>query len=91
MTGDSVVRTRLEELLDIFNNKFVDTDQGYVRLFFTRDSKQYFPDRDAHDSPYGLDCEARCLIMESAKLAGRVDDPKTLSLCSPWQITRHKL
>ncbi len=77
VTGDPVVRTRLEELLDIFNDKIVDVDQGYGRLFFTRDWKQYFPDGTAHDSAYGLDCEASWLIMESAKLVGRVNDPKT--------------
>lgn len=77
VTGDSLVRTRLEELLDIFNNKIVDVDHGYGRLFFTRDWKQSFPDARAHESEYGLDCEASWLIMESAKLVGRVNDPKT--------------
>ena len=77
VTGDSLVRRRLEELLDIFNNKIVDVNQGYGRLFFTRDWKQYFPDERAHESEYGLDCEASWLIMESARLVGRVNDPKT--------------
>lgn len=77
VTGDPVVRARLEELLDIFNNKIVDVNQGYGRLFFTRDWKPYVPDEAARDSAYGLDCEASWLIMESAKLVGRVNDPKT--------------
>lgn len=77
VTGDPVVRARLEELLDIFNDKIIDVNQGYGRLFFTRDWKQYFPNQAPHGSDYGLDCEASWLIMESAGLVGRANDPKT--------------
>ena len=76
-TGDTAVRARLEELLDIFTGKIVDADQGYGRLFFTRDWKPYNPDRAAPQSAYGLDLEASWLITESAKLVGRVNDPRT--------------
>ena len=64
-------------LLDIFTDKIVDVDQGYGRLFFTRDWKPYNRDGAAPQSAYGLDLEASWLIMESAKLVGRVNDPKT--------------
>jgi mannobiose 2-epimerase len=76
-TGDTTVRARLEELLDIFTDKIVDVEQGYGRLFFSRDWKPYDPDGAAPQSAYGLDLEASWLIMESAKLVGRVNDPKT--------------
>jgi mannobiose 2-epimerase len=77
ITGDATVRARLGELLDIFTDKIVDPDQGYGRLFFTRDWKPYNPGGAAPQSAYGLDLEASWLITESAKLVGRVDDPKT--------------
>jgi len=76
-TGDAAVRARVEELLDIFTDKIVDADQGYGRLFFTRDWKPYNPNGAAPRSAYGLDLEASWLITESAKLVGRVNDPKT--------------
>ncbi len=76
VTGDAVVRARLEELLDIFIDKIVDPDQGYGRLLFTRDWKPYNPDGAPPQSDYGLDLEASWLITESSKLVGRVNDPK---------------
>ncbi len=72
---DIEVRARVLELLDIFTNKIVDPDQGYGRLFFTRDWKPYNPDGAAPQSSYGLDLEASWLITESAKLVGRPNDP----------------
>ena len=77
VTGDAVVRARLEELLDIFVNKIVDVKQGYGRLYFTRDWKPFEPNGSAPQSDYGLDLEASWLIMESAKLVGRVNDATT--------------
>jgi mannobiose 2-epimerase len=76
-TGDAAVRVRLEELLDIFTGQIVDANHGYGRLFFTRDWKPYNPEGAAPQSAYGLDLEASWLIAESAKLVGRVNDPKT--------------
>jgi len=77
VTGDAAVRARLGELLDIFTDKIVDADQGYGRLFFTRDWKPYNPHGAAPQSAYGLDLEASWLITESAILVGRVNDAKT--------------
>lgn len=76
-TGDAAVRTRVEELLDIFTKKIVDSNQGYGRLYFTRDWTPYYPDDASHSSAYGLDLEASWLISESAKLVGRVNDAAT--------------
>jgi len=77
VTGDPTVRARLEEMLDIFTEKIIDVDKGYSHLFFTREWKPYDPEGGTPQSTYGLDLEASWLIMESAKLVGRVNDPKT--------------
>jgi cellobiose epimerase len=76
VTGDAAVRVRLEELLDIFTEKIVDPDQGYGRLYFSRDWQPYNPAGTAPQCAYGLDLEASWLLTESARLAGRVNDPK---------------
>jgi mannobiose 2-epimerase len=76
VTGDPVVRARVDELLNLFTDKIVDVNKRYGQLWFTRDWQQYTPEESSHESEYGLDCEASWLIMESAQLVGRMSDPK---------------
>jgi cellobiose epimerase len=76
VTGDSRVRARLNELLDIFVDKIIDTDIGYGRYYFTDDWKVADRDGDSKQSEYGLDLEASWLLVEAGEKVGRPQDPK---------------
>ena len=74
VTGDAQVRTRLEELLDIFVNKIIDTEVGYGRYYFNDDWSVADRDGDSKQCEYGLDLEASWLITEAAQRVGRQND-----------------
>lgn len=74
VTGDTQVRSRLEELLDIFVNKIIDTNVGYGRYYFHDDWSVADRDGDSKESEYGLDLEASWLIVEAAQRVGRQRD-----------------
>src|SRR5207249_9280964 len=76
VTGDARVRSRLEELLDIFVNKIIDTDTGYGRYYFREDWSVADRDGDSKECEYGLDLEASWLIVEAARRVGRPQDAK---------------
>lgn len=76
VSGDSRVRARLEELLDIFVNKIVDAEIGYGRYYFNEDWSVADRDGDSKQSEYGLDLEASWLMVEAAERVGRGQDPK---------------
>ncbi len=76
VTGDSRVRLRLNELLDIFVDKIVDAETGYGRYYFTDDWKVADRDGDSKQSEYGLDLEASWLLVKAAERVGRNQDPK---------------
>ena len=76
VTGDARVRARLNELLDIFVNKIIDTQKGYGRYYFTDDWKVADRDGDSNDCEYGLDLEASWLLTEAAERVGRNQDAK---------------
>jgi cellobiose epimerase len=76
VTGDSRVRLRLNELLDIFVDKIVDAETGYGRYYFTDDWKVADRDGDSKQSEYGLDLEASWLLVEAAERVGRNQDAK---------------
>ncbi len=76
VTGDARVRSRLEELLDIFVNKIIDTDTGYGRYYFHDDWSVADRNGDSKQCEYGLDLEASWLIVEAAQRVGRPQDAK---------------
>ncbi|HZS98968.1 MAG TPA: AGE family epimerase/isomerase, partial [Terriglobales bacterium] len=53
VTGDRQVRARLEELLDLFANKIIDSDIGYGRYYFHDDWSVADRDGDSKESEYG--------------------------------------
>ena len=75
VTGDSQVRARLEELLNLFVNRIIDADIGYGRYYFHDDWSVADRDGDSKESEYGLDLEASWLIVEAAQRVGRQQDP----------------
>lgn len=86
---DSLVRTRLEEMLQLIRDKIV-TDKGYLQLFFTYDWKPVtFRDSSEqsilkHKSldhvSFGHDVETAYLMQEASEiLYGKADD-KTLAI-----------
>jgi cellobiose epimerase len=76
VTGDARVRSRLEELLDIFVNKIIDSEIGYGRYYFNDDWSVSDRDGDSKQCEYGLDLEASWLIVEAAQRIGRPQDPR---------------
>jgi mannobiose 2-epimerase len=76
VTGDSRVRARLDELLDIFVNKIVDPEIGYGRYYFHDDWSVADRDGDSKQSEYGLDLEASWLLVQAAERVGRGQDAK---------------
>ncbi len=76
VTGDPEVKARLEELLDIFVNKIIDSEVGYGRYYFYDDWSVADRDGDSKQCEYGLDLEASWLIVEAAQRVGRPQDPK---------------
>ena len=76
VSGDPQVKARLEELLDIFVNKIIDSDIGYGRYYFHDDWSVADRDGDSKQSEYGLDLEASWLITEAAQRVGRQQDPR---------------
>ena len=75
VTGDSQVRARLEELLDLFVNKIIDADVGYGQYYFHDDWSVADRDGDSKESEYGLDLEASWLIRGSGTACGPAQDP----------------
>ena|SRR5215469_1879188 len=75
VTGDSQVKSRVNELLDIFANKIIDTEIGYGRFYFNDDWSVADRDGDSRQCEYGLDLEASWLITEAAHRVGRQNDP----------------
>jgi mannobiose 2-epimerase len=75
VTGDTRVRSRLQELLDLFVNKIVDAEQGYGRFYFTDDWRIADRGGDSKDCEYGLDLEASWLLVQAAERVGRNQDP----------------
>jgi mannobiose 2-epimerase len=73
VTGDPTVRKRVEELLNLCLNKIVDSQRGYLRLYFSNDWK---PAENSETSSYGHDIELSWLITESAEVLGRGNDPQ---------------
>ena len=76
VTGDVRVRARLEELLDIFVTKIIDTDAGYGRYYFNDDWSVADRDGDSKECEYGLDLEASWLLTEAAERVGRNQDQR---------------
>ena len=76
VTGEARVRSRLNELLDIFVNKIVDPENGYGRYYFTEDWKVADRKEDSKDCEYGLDLEASWLLTEAAERVGRNQDAR---------------
>ncbi len=76
VTGDQQVKTRLNELLDIFVNKIIDSEVGYGRYYFHDDWTVADRDGDSKQCEYGLDLEASWLIVEAAQRVGRQEDAK---------------
>jgi mannobiose 2-epimerase len=76
VTGDARVRSRFEELLDIFVNKIIDSELGYGRYYFNEDWTVNDRDGDSKQSEYGLDLEASWLLVEAAHRVGRQQDAR---------------
>jgi len=81
VTDEAGVRGRLEELLDIFAEKVVDTQRGYARLYFTDDWQPSDRDGDSTRCVYGLDMEMSWLMTAAAELLGRSQDPRVRRAC----------
>jgi mannobiose 2-epimerase len=76
VTGDQKVKMRLNELLDIFVNRIIDSEVGYGRYYFHDDWSVADRDGDSKQCEYGLDLEASWLITEAAQRVGRQEDAK---------------
>jgi len=76
VTGDEQVKIRLNELLDLFVNKIIDSEIGYGRYYFHDDWSVADRNGDSRECEYGLDFEASWLIAEAAERVGRQQDPK---------------
>lgn len=76
VTGDARVRSRLDELLDIFVSKIIDAQAGYGRYYFNDDWSVSDHGGDSKQCEYGLDLEASWLIVEAAQRLGRQQDPR---------------
>src|SRR5215472_1497880 len=74
VTGDAQVKSRVNELLDIFAHKIIDTQIGYGRYYFNDDWAVADRDGDSKQCEYGLDLEASWLITEAARRVGRQND-----------------
>lgn len=74
VSGDAQVKSRVNELLDIFANKIIDTQIGYGRYYFNDDWSVADRDGDSRQCEYGLDLEASWLITEAAQRVGRQND-----------------
>jgi cellobiose epimerase len=76
VTGDTRVASRLNELLDIFVTKIIDSKTGYGRYYFNDDWSVNDRDGDSKQCEYGLDLEASWLIVEAAERVGRSQDAR---------------
>jgi cellobiose epimerase len=76
VTGDTRVASRLNELLDIFVTKIIDSKTGYGRYYFNDDWSVNDRDGDSKQCEYGLDLEASWLIVEAAERVGRSQDSR---------------
>jgi mannobiose 2-epimerase len=76
LTGDPLVRRRVEELLDLFLDKMIEVPQGHLIYYFTGDWKPADRAGDSKQSMYGLEMETSWLIAEAGELVGRETDPK---------------
>jgi cellobiose epimerase len=76
VTGDTRVASRLNELLDIFVMKIIDSKTGYGRYYFNDDWSVNDRDGDSKQCEYGLDLEASWLIVEAAERVGRSQDSR---------------
>lgn len=74
VSGDPLVKSRVNELLDIFANKIIDPELGYGRYYFHDDWSVADRDGDSKQCEYGLDLEASWLITEAAQRVGRQND-----------------
>ena len=81
VTEEAEVRRRLEELLEIFAARIVDTQQGYARLYFSEDWNPADKDGDSTRCVYGLDMEMSWLMTEAAALLGRRQDRQVQRAC----------
>lgn len=76
VTGDAQVKSRVDELLDVFVNKIIDSQIGYGRYYFNDDWAVADRDGDSRQCEYGLDLEASWLITEAAQRVGRQNDER---------------
>lgn len=74
VTGDAQVKSRVNELLDIFTNKIIAPQIGYGRYYFNDDWTVADRDGDSKQCEYGLDLEASWLITEAAQRVGRQNE-----------------
>jgi mannobiose 2-epimerase len=81
VTDDVCVFRRLQELLNIFTEKIVDTQQGYAPLYFTEDWRLSDLDGDSTRCVYGLDMEMSWLLTEAAELLRRIQEPQVRRAC----------
>jgi mannobiose 2-epimerase len=81
VTGETSVRNRVLELVNIFTDRVVDLEQGYARFYFTDDWQPADRNGDSTRCLYGLDMEMSWLVTESAALVGRNRDPKVEQAC----------
>ena len=64
------MKSRVNELLDIFAGKIIDTQIGYGRYYFNDDWTVADRDGDSKQCEYGLDLEASWLIIEVSSAPG---------------------
>lgn len=76
VTGEATVGRRLEELVDLFAQRMVNTEAGYVWLYFTADWKPSDRNGDSLRGLYGLDMETSWLMSEAARLVGKAQDAR---------------
>jgi mannobiose 2-epimerase len=72
-TGESGVRDRLEEILQLILDKLIDAELGYARIHMS-DAWQPLPPQL---SSYGHDIEFSWLLDAAARTLGRPEDPRT--------------
>jgi len=74
-SGDTLVKTRLEELYGLFIAKIVDPS-GYAHEYFSPD----WTPVGAAEASYGHDMELAWLLQEAAAALGKPDDPAGVAL-----------
>ena len=86
VTGDSQVRARLEELLNLFVNRIIDADIGYGRYYFHDDWSVADRDGDSKESEYGSGSGGQLADCRSGRSAW--DGSRTPAFAGPaWRLS----